>query len=179
MHFILKRTFFKTEWSLNKVSQIDSQSSRSLRKRSKKTLKLGAICTPKLKKTVPLLQKNGCIYEFKCVPECQKTYIGETKRILKSRLEEHNQPSRKTAVYLHTSVCEHFQNNLAQTLATKPNAKPREKSQLSQTFLWSHFRAIAYSSNYSKRTTIEALMISLLEPELNEQVRHKKTFLVW
>ena len=143
-----------------------------------KPIKLAAICTPKLKKSVPFLLKNGCIYEFKCVPECQKTYIGESKRILKSRLEEHNQPSRKTAVHQHTSVCEQFQNNLAQTLATKPNAEPREKSQLSQAFLWSHFRAIPYSSNYLKRTTNVALMISLLESELNEQVRHKKTFLV-
>ena len=89
-------------------------------------------------------------------------------------MEEHNQSSRQTAVYLHYSVCQHFKNNLRQTLATKPNPESTEKSKLSQAFLWNHFRAISYILNYSKRTTIEALMIFLLEPELNQQVRQKR-----
>ena len=122
--------------------------------------------------------KNGCIYEFKCVEKCQKTYIGESKRLFKTRISENNQPSRKTAINQHTRVCEHFQNDLAKQFATISNGRLTEKSELSLAFLQSHFRAIAYSSNYSKRTTIEALMISLMEPELNAQVAHKKTFLV-
>ena len=127
---------------------------------------------------MPPLLKNGCIYEFKCVEKCQKTYIGESKRLLKTRIGEHNQPSRRTAVNLHTRDCKHFQNDLTKQLATIPNGTPTEKCQLSLAFLQSHFRAKAYSADYSKRTTIEALMISLMEPELNAQVAHKKTFLV-
>ena len=143
-----------------------------------KPIPLASICTPKLKKPVPLILKNGCVYEFNCAENCQKSYIGETKRILKVRIAEHFQPSRNTAIYQHTDDCKHFKNNLAQELASKLNASPTEKSLIRQAHLQSHFRAKAYSSNCTKRTTIEALMISLFEPELNEQVSHKKTFLI-
>ena len=143
-----------------------------------KPIKLSSLCTPKLKKAVPMLQKNGSIYKFKCSDLCGKTYIGETKRLLKTRIAEHFQKSRSSAIYQHTSLCEYFQNDLMKKLAIEPNASPTEKSQIRQDHLQNHFRAIAYSSDYTKRTTIEALMISLYEPELNEQVFHKKTFLV-
>ena len=125
-----------------------------------------------------MLQKNGSIYKFKCSDLCGKTYIGETKRLLKTRIAEHFQKSRASAIYQHTSSCEYFQNDLTKKLAIEPNATPTQKSQVRQIHLQNHFRAIAYSSDYTKRTTIEALMISLYEPELNEQVFHKKTFLV-
>ena len=108
----------------------------------------------------------------------RKTIYRRTKRLLKRRIAEDFQKIRTSAIYQHTSSCKHFQNNLMGKLATKPNATPTEKSQLRQIHLQNHFRAIAYSSDYTKRTTIEALMISLYEPELNEQVSHKKTFLV-
>ena len=61
-------------------------------------------------------------------------------------------------------------------LAIEPNASSTKKSQIWQDHLQNYFRAIAYSSDYTKRKTIEALMISIYEPELNEQVFHKKTF---
>ena len=143
-----------------------------------KPIKLASICTPKLKRPVPTILKNGCIYEFKCAENCQKVYIGESKRLLKVRIAEHFQESRKSVIYHHTKDCDHFKNNLAQELAKEPNATPTEKFQIRQAYRQSHFRALAYSSNYTNRTTIEALMISLYEPELNEQVTHKKTFLV-
>ena len=143
-----------------------------------KPIKLSSVCTPKLKQPVPEMLKNGAIYEFTCAENCRQKYIGETKRLLKVRIAEHFQKSRSTAIYNHTDNCKHFKNNLAQELAKKPNATPTEKFLTRQVHLQSHFRAIAYSSNYSKRTTIEALMISIHEPELNEQVYHKKTFLV-
>ena len=126
--------------------------------------------------------KNGCIYEFTCAENCRTTYIGESKRLLKVRISEHFQNKKKveeqSAIYKHTSNCEHFKNSLTQELAKKPNARPSEKLKLRQAHIQSHFRAIDYCSNTSKRKTIEALMISLYEPELNRQVARKKTFLI-
>ena len=42
----------------------------------------------------------------------------------------------------------------------------------------SFFKPIAFNNNYTLRTSIEALMIFLNEPELNIQVDHVETFLV-
>ena len=143
-----------------------------------KPIKLSSICTPKLKEPVPEMLKNGCVYEFTCNENCLKQYIGETKKPLQIRIGWHFQKSRGSAIYKHTSVCEHFQNNLTKELAREPNASPTKEYLIRQAYYQSHFRAIAYCSNYWKRTTIEALMISVNKPVLNEQVYHKKTLLV-
>ena len=122
--------------------------------------------------------RNGCIYKFTCSQECEINYIGESKRLLKIRVNEHSQASRKTAIYKHISTCEHFYNSLNLKLAAYPNAKQAEKDSIRTEHLQSHFKPMAFDNNYFKRTTIEALMISLHEPKLNEQVLHKKTFLL-
>ena len=139
---------------------------------------MSTITSPKLKYQVPLSLRNGCIYKFTCVEECAKSYIGESKRYLKCRVKEHSQPSRATAVHEHTSRCEHFKNSLNKKLSENPNSKPSEQYGFKMDHLWNHFRPMAFNTNYFKRTTIEALMISLHEPKLNEQVVHKKIFLL-
>ena len=143
-----------------------------------RTIKTASICTPRLKESVPLPFKNGCIYHFTCVKPCGKNYIGESKRMLKTRISEHNQPSRKTAIYQHTSVCEHFQTDLTKKLARNPTSSPVELSGQKREHLMSFFKPIAFNNNYPLRTSIEALMIFLNEPELNIQVDHVETFLV-
>ena len=147
-----------------------------------RTIKTSSICSPRLKESVPLYDRNGCIYKFTCAEKCQKSYVGETKRLLKTRIGEHFQEKRNeenpSAIYSHTKSCEHFQNEMTKKLAENPTASPAELSKLSREHIQSYFRPLAFSLNYEKRTTIEALMISLHEPELNEQVVHKKTFLV-
>ena len=97
---------------------------------------------------------------------------------MKVRVAEHFQPCRKTAIFEHTSNCEHFKTSLTEKLASYPNARPSEQIQIKAEHYQSHFSPIAFNSNYFKRTTIEALMISLYEPDLNEQVVHKQTFLL-
>ena len=70
--------------------------------------------------------------------------------------------------------CQTKKNEKTKKLAENPTASPAELSKLSREHIQSYFRSLAFSLNYEKRTTIEALMISLHEPELNEQVVHKK-----
>ena len=67
---------------------------------------------------------------------------------------------------------------MTKKLAENPTTSPAELSKLSREHIQSYFRPLAFSTNYYQRTTIEALMITLHEPELNEQVFHKKTFLM-
>ena len=122
--------------------------------------------------------RNGCIYEFTCAKQCGKKYIGETKRILKKRIAEHFQESRASAVCEHTKKCEHFQKSLSEKLSEKPNSKPAELTKIRMDHQEDHFRSLAFNTNYYKRTTIEALLISLDEPELNKQDDHKNIFLL-
>ena len=67
---------------------------------------------------------------------------------------------------------------MTKKLAETPTTSPVELSKLRREHIQSHFRPLAFSTNYNQRKTIEALMITLHEPELNEQVFHKKTFLM-
>ena len=133
---------------------------------------------PKIKQSTPLILRNGCIYRFTCAKKCSKEYIGETKRLLQTRIAEHFQPCRKTSIYEHISACKHFEKSLKTKLAKYPNATETESNCIRTEHKQSHFKPIAFSNNYFKRTTIEALMISLYEPELNDQVFHKQTFLL-
>ena len=48
--------------------------------------------------------------------------------MLKTRISEHNQPSRKTDIYQHTSNCEHFQTELTKKLADNPTNSSVELS---------------------------------------------------
>ena len=126
-----------------------------------RTVKLQTLTTPKLKQSPPLMLRSGCIYKFTCSEKCSKTYIGESKRLLNVRVGEHFQKSRNTAIFQHIKSCEHFENDLNKKLAKNPNARPSEKQKIITEHRQSHFRPIAFNNNYYKRTTIEALMISL------------------
>ena len=64
------------------------------------TEKLARFCSPRLKLGMPPVEKIGCVYEFKC-PGCDKLYIGETKRRLKVRIEEHNDQKHDSAISNH------------------------------------------------------------------------------
>lgn len=63
-------------------------------------------------------------YHFKC--HCKSnSYIGQTKRIINTRLSEHNTKSRNTEIGTHIQSCEIYQNALKTQFGAKP--KPKEK----------------------------------------------------
>ena len=66
------------------------------------TIKLRSSITFRLKPEVPYLEKSGVVYSFQCY--CPAIYVGETKRKLESRIRDHNQGSRATAVYTHIKL---------------------------------------------------------------------------
>ena len=51
-------------------------------------------------------EKTGVIYKFQC-KNCPSTYIGETKRALKIRLDEHKNLNRNTVVSRHMKDNKH------------------------------------------------------------------------
>ena len=93
-------------------------------------------------------------------------YIGETENLF-NRVQDHQQPSKETAVYCHTSECEMFQKNF-DSLFTVNNFENRFN------FLLDKFEILHKNLNYKDRTQFEALEIKLKSPHLNRQVKHKK-----
>ena len=64
----------------------------------------------KVKTRVPEEKKRRVVYEVPC-KECSKTYIGETKRMLKVRLGEHKQAVKrgdpKNVIAVHAYETQH------------------------------------------------------------------------
>jgi len=93
------------------------------------------------------------VYKFQC-HGCDATYIGETKRHLHTRIIEHNQASRKSAIFDHNSTC----NNRREKL----NAK--------------EFQIVAKNFKSSKGRKIhEAILINEHKPALTQtSTQHTK-----
>ena len=136
-----------------------------------RNVKLSEHHSPKLKLAVPKLEKNGCVYQFQC--KCSHTQIGETKRQLKARLAEHNRRRTKSAIYDHISECQPYNLSLSEIHGESPTRNQRFS------FLDSHVTILASGIvNYHDRTNLEAVMITILKPKLNEQVFHKNVSIV-
>ena len=98
----------------------------------------------------PKPKKQGVIYDFKCnIPECKSRYIGETKRMLEERYDEHRKRDN-SALKLHQDSCEH------------PLPDINDKS----------LRIIDTESNWSKRKILEAAYIKANDPNLNANIGH-------
>ena len=104
------------------------------------------------------------------------SYIGESKRQLLTRIKEHNTPSRKTAVSEHIlgnnqkriEPCLEYNMELTNTCGRKPT--PQNKI----TFLQNCFNVIQTGmTNYHDRTIFEAIAITIEQPKLNAQVKHR------
>jgi hypothetical protein len=64
----------------------------------------------KVKKQTPQEKQTGIVYEVPC-KDCDKVYVGETKRTMKVRLSEHRQAVRKgdsrNGIAVHVQTTEH------------------------------------------------------------------------
>jgi hypothetical protein len=100
---------------------------------------------------------------FSC--DCGIRYIGETENLF-NRVQDHQQPSKETAVHSHTSECEIFKNNF-DSCFTKNNFENRFS------FLLDKFEILHRNLDYRERTQFEALEIKLRDPKLNRQIKHK------
>ena len=121
---------------------------------------------PLLKSKLNAFEKPGVVYKKTC--NCGVSYIGETKRRLTSRIEEHGRPSCKTAISDHIYSCPLYLSNLDES--HKDQLNPSVKFN----FLSGHFKVLHQNLNeYNQRKTFEAICIKMLKPKLNEQVKSR------
>ena len=89
------------------------------------------------------------VYQFTCAG-CKACYVGETKRHLNTRIEEHLGKDKKSHIYSH--------------LQENPQCQEKVNSDC--------FEIIDRASSYFKLQIKEAMHINWKKPELNKQVKH-------
>ena len=118
------------------------------------------------------LEKTNVIYNFDC--DCGLSYIGETKRSLGTRINEHNTRSRDSSINDHIQICPEYKSALRKFTREQPLHCPSNR--IKKDFLITHFEILEknlFSTN--ERKTNEAVHIILNAPALNKQVFHRKT----
>ena len=101
------------------------------------------------KDTLPKSLQSYIVYQFTCAG-CKACYIGETKRHLNTRIEEHLGKDKKFHIYLHL----------------------QENSQRQEKVDFDYFDIIDCASSYFRLKIKEAMYINWKIPELNKQVNH-------
>ena len=71
-----------------------------------RSIKISNIYSCTFKPKIEKFETAYCVYHFRC--NCNLDYYGQCKRKLKVRIREHNQPSRKSSIWLHISSCQKF-----------------------------------------------------------------------
>ena len=101
------------------------------------------------KDTLPKSLQSYVVYQFTCAG-CKACYIGETKRHLNTRIEEHLGMDKKSHKYSHL----------------------QENSQRQEKVNFDYFEIIDCASSYFRLKIKEAMYINWKIPVLNKQVNH-------
>jgi len=130
-----------------------SETIASLFKNSDYTI--GFRCLNKLDKTIraqkdhtELLQKNNIVYKINC-GNCEASYVGQTKRQLKTRIKEHCN-NIKLDKSKHSVITEH-------------------RIDFNHNFNWENIKILDTESNYNKRLISEMLHIKEQKKGINSQ----------
>jgi ribosomal protein S18 len=137
------------------------------------TIKLSNIFLPRMKPTRQTFFQSNLIYKFKC--QCGDEYIGETKRLLHTRVLEHRQNSA-SHIHNHINNCEIYQNNFFTKYRIHPEyANPT----LLREYIFTHFKIVERNlQNRKLRETSEGILITLEQPKINKQFEHRTTKLL-
>ena len=137
-----------------------------------KTITLENIILPRLKAQKSWMLIPNSVYLFTC--ECQiETYVGQTRKILKSRIFQHGSAKRHSNIYNHTSQCEIFLNARQNKYGIAPNDTQ------CRSFLLEHFKCLKSNlANWHERMGYESLCITQLQPTLNKQKKFQKPNLI-
>ena len=101
------------------------------------------------KDTLPKSLQSYIVYQFTCA-RCKACYIGETKRYLSTRIEEHLGKNKKSHIYSH--------------LQENPQCQEKVTSDC--------FEIIDRASSYFKLQIKEAMHINWEKSESNKQAKH-------
>ncbi|XP_043478403.1 uncharacterized protein LOC122508871 [Leptopilina heterotoma] len=115
-----EKYFFKLS---NVLREFNCTSIPIVNKNSNSIIKLGKDTTKKWDKT-------NVVYKFDC-KDCPATYIGETKRSLQTRINEHKKVNDNSVVYRHRLNFNHdFDWENTKILDNEPNFKKRRISEM-------------------------------------------------
>ena len=136
-----------------------------------KTVRLSQILSPKLKAQVVDSKKNNLVYSFLC--PCSISYFGETARRLRTRVQEHQQTKKGTAISKHILTCDIYKSELKKFAGDKPTPSQRINFHLSR------FKPIATNLPFSdERKRFEAIAIKIFNPLLNKQIDRKAVSII-
>ena len=142
--------------------------------------KLARFYSHRLKLSTPPFEKIGITYKFTC--KCATSYLGESRRQLISRIQEHNRPSSNSAISDHIygntvkkiNPCLHYKTELTALYGDKPS--PQNKI----SFIQDCFTLIQTNlSSYHFRKEFEAIAITVMKPILNAQIAHRNVTIIW
>ena len=179
----LPYTSFRCSTVASKIHQILKKYTPNFKLRiAFSTLKLSSIILPTLKPKKEHLLQSNIVYKFTC--SCTDTYIGESERLLQTRIYEHNRTN--TNVFKHITKCTTYINALNDSFGSVPStawlanrANKLTYDKHKREFIIPHFEILEKNLyNYYSRLTHEGLMITLHTPNLNQQQKHKSMSLV-
>ena len=146
-----------------------------------RSIKISNIYSYTFKPKAEIPETPDCIYHFQC--ECSEDYIGQSKRKLIVRVREHQQKSRKTAIWSHIQSCNAYKSKFK--FFKKPNTDPnisekqlaleKQKVGLSNDklkfkYFASHFKILQKNfRSLDHRMDAEAFFIRMKQPKLNKQ----------
>ena len=137
------------------------------------TIKLSSIFLPKMKPPKHTFFQSNLIYKFRC--DCTDEYIGETKRLLHTRILEHRTKS-ESHIYNHLNNCETYQSNFFEKYRIHPEYA---NDKLLREYIFEHFEILERNLQHKKlRETSEGILITLEQPQINKQFEHKCTKLL-
>jgi len=100
------------------------------------------------KDTVETFSNNNVVYKISC-RDCEASYVGQTKRQLKTRVKEH---------------CNNFKS-----ISANPSVITEHAMQLSHSFDWDNVKILDTEKNYFKRSVSEMIHIKEQSLGLNAQ----------
>ena len=110
---------------------------------------------------------SNLLYKFTC--PCTSTYIGETSKLLESRVFTHR-TDKKSHIHMHIQNCTHFNHSLLTLFGDQPSDSQKRKH------LLNHFKIMERNlTNYHARTTFEGMMITLDKPDLKGVIAHSSS----
>ena len=129
------------------------------------TAKISSFLLPRIKPNLNDLDRSAVVYQFNC--PCGASYIGETVRIFRLRINEHNQKSRPSEIHNHISQCQAYKDHLPTNIDSKKTTYNYH--------LHSLFKILQKNMyNYHSRINTESILITLHEPNLNKQNTFKQ-----
>ena len=132
-----------------------------------RTIKVTKIFSGHAKAQIAQNDRSNVVYQFTC--DCKNIYIGQTKRFLRIRAEDHQRASSGSHVFSHITDCTHYIKKAHEyALNQKDKFTSPPKAKLS--YFKSRFSIIAkgFRNDYERRRC-EAYHIRLKRPKINDQ----------